>query len=228
MTASRASLPSPQSQERRAPPDFDRLARLYRWMELITFGPWLERCRFSFLGDLASCRRALVLGDGDGRFTARLTSLNPLIEVDAVDASSAMLRELLRRAGSGAARVQAHCADARLWQPANPPYDLAATHFFLDCLTGNEVRFLAKRMRSAMLPSAPWVLSEFATPGGVFGRWVARPLVWLLYRAFGLLTGLSIRTLPDHSSALRAAGFALRERRTFLCGLLAAEIWTAL
>ena len=228
MTASRSSLPSPQSQERRAPPDFDRLARLYRWMELVTFGPWLERCRFSFLGDLASCRRALAMGDGDGRFTARLTSLNSLIEVDAVDTSSAMLRELLRRAGSCAARVQVHCADARLWQPANPPYDLVATHFFLDCLTGDEVRFLAEKMGSDMLPSALWVVSEFATPEGVFGRWVARPVVWLLYRAFGLLTGLSIRTLPDHAAALRAAGFTLRERRAFLGGLLAAEIWAAL
>lgn len=227
MKATGAPLPSPQSHAHRAPPDFDRLARLYRWMELVTFGPWLDRCRFSFLGDLASCRRALVMGDGDGRFTARLTRLNPLIEVDAVDASSAMLRELLRRAGSGAARVQVHCADARLWQPANPPYDLIATHFFLDCLTGDEVRFLAERLRGAMLPSALWVLSEFATPEGVFGRWVARPVVWLLYRAFGLLTGLSIRTLPNHAAGLRAAGFTLRERRTFLCGLLTAEIWSA-
>ncbi len=208
-------------------PKFDGVARLYRWMELVTFGPWLERCRCIFLGELAGCRRAAVLGDGDGRFTARLLRANPTIEIDAVDASVAMLHTLLHCAGTNAARVHTHYADARTWQPANPPYDLVATHFFLDCLSADEVRSLADRLREALSPSGLWVVSEFAIPEGAFGRWVARPLVWLLYRAFALLTGLAVRNLPNHSAALRAAGFTLRQRRSFLRGLLVAELWAA-
>lgn len=204
---------------------FDRLARLYRWMELFTFGPWLARCRCAYLGDLVACRRAAVLGDGDGRFTAQLLHSNASIEVDAVDASPAMLGALFRCAGPHASRVRAHCADAREWQPASPLYDLAATHFFLDCLTREEVHALAEKLRGALSPSALWVVSEFAIPPGAFGRWVARPVVWLLYRAFGLLTGLAVRTLPDYAAALRAAGFKLRKRRSFLRGLVVAEIW---
>jgi len=209
------------------PPNFNGLARIYRWMELVTFGPWLERCRFAFLGDLAGCRRAAVLGDGDGRFTAQLFRANPAIEIDAVDTSAAMLRALVHHAGRSAARVNIHCADARIWQPANPRYDLVATHFFLDCLTEDEVRSLAGRLRAALSPSGLWVVSEFAIPEGAFGRWIARPVVWLLYRAFGLLTGLAVRKLPDHASALHAAGYTLCGRRCFLCGLLAAELWSA-
>jgi ubiquinone/menaquinone biosynthesis C-methylase UbiE len=213
--------------KRGAPPKFDNLAHFYRWMELVTFGPWLERCRCAFLGDLAGCRRAAVLGDGDGRFTAQLLRANPTIEIDAVDASAAMLRTLLRRATHNAARVRVFCADARAWQPASPPYDLVATHFFLDCLTEDEVRSLADRLRGALSPSGLWLVSEFAIPEGAFGGWIAQPVVWLLYRAFGLLTGLAVRKLPDYASALRAAGFTLRQRRSFLGGLLAAEIWSA-
>ena len=82
-----------------APPDLNRLAGVYAWMEAVTFGPWLSRCRLTFLGEMRSCRRALVLGDGDGRFTARLLRANPEVEIDTVDASTAMLRALLRRAG---------------------------------------------------------------------------------------------------------------------------------
>jgi ubiquinone/menaquinone biosynthesis C-methylase UbiE len=195
-------------------------------MELLTFGPWLKRCRYAFLGDLARCRRGIVLGDGDGRFTAQLLRIHSTIEIDAVDLSTAMLRTLLGRAGHNAARVRAQAADARTWQPANPPYDLVATHFFLDCLTAEEVRSLADTMLEALSPSGLWVVSEFAIPEGAFGRWVARPMVWLLYRAFGLLTGLAVRELPDHAAALCAAGFRLLERRSFLCGLLAAELWS--
>jgi hypothetical protein len=54
------------------PPDFNRLARFYRWMELVSFGPWLCWCRCAFVGEVSACRYALILGDGDGRFTARL------------------------------------------------------------------------------------------------------------------------------------------------------------
>ena len=85
-------------------PDFNRLARLYRWMEFFTFGPFLAMTRGTFVGRLADRRRALVLGDGDGRFTARLLRANTAVTVDAVDGSEAMLSALMRRAGADADR----------------------------------------------------------------------------------------------------------------------------
>jgi hypothetical protein len=50
-------------------------------------------------------------------------------------------------------------------------------------------------------------------------------LVSLLYRAFGVLTGLRVRQLPDYSSALKIAGFTLEKERTWLVGLLVAQLW---
>jgi SAM-dependent methyltransferase len=207
-------------------PDFDHLARPYRWMEYASFGPWLWWCRCWFLPELTESRRALVLGDGDGRFTARLLAANPHIQVDAVDVSSSMLRSLVRRAGSHAGRVIIHCADARSWQPDSLPCDLVVTHFFLDCLTTAEVRKLAAALRGTVAPSALWLVSEFAVPRSWFGRAVARPVVAALYWAFGWMTGLKVRTLPDHASAMRAAGFTIKMRRTWLGGLLASELWS--
>jgi hypothetical protein len=209
------------------PPNFDRLATLYRWMEYLTFGPWLNRIRCAFLTDLGACRRALVLGDGDGRFTERLLRSNPTIQIDAVEASPAMLNSLLRRAGPNATRVQTYLADARQWQPPTHPYDLVATHFFLDCLTTNEVQSLASQLRAAVSPSALWLVSEFSIPPGLFGRLAARPLVAALYVAFGWLTGLSVRVLPDYRTALSASGFSLVQDRTLLWGLLTGELWSA-
>jgi SAM-dependent methyltransferase len=218
-------------------PNFDRLAGIYGLMERASFGPWLGRCRCAFLDDLAACRRALVLGDGDGRFTARLLEANAVVQIDAIDASPAMLRALLRRAGPHAGRVHAEVADARLWQPEtaqseagrgqNPPYDLVVTHFFLDCLTTAEAHSLAAALRPALAPSARWVVSEFAVPEGWFGLLVARPVVWGLYCAFGWLTGLKVRRLPDHAGALGACGFTLEMRRSWLWGLLISEVWRA-
>lgn len=226
-TAIRSAVRSETTRQSPKTANFNRLARLYRWMEYLSFGPWLWWCRCAFLRDLSGCRRAAILGDGDGRFTARLLAANSQIEIDVVDASDAMLRSLMRRAGSNTGRVTAHCADARAWLPASPPYDLIVTHFFLDCLTTGEVRALAARMHGSAAPAARWIVSEFAEPADGFKRIAARSVVALLYRAFGLLTGLEVRTLPDHHAALREAGFALEERRTRLRGLLASEVWRA-
>jgi SAM-dependent methyltransferase len=248
-----ATLSRPETRLRRVA-DFDALAGVYRWMEWLSFGPWLGICRMAFLHELTGARSAAVLGDGDGRFTARLLEASPGVRVEAVDASEAMLYALLRRAGEDAGRVRTWHGDARAWPeeaqawpenargwpetaPARPetgqiwpetgqaPFDLIATHFFLDCLTTAEVAGLASRIAAVAAPGAGWVISEFAVPPGWFGRWVARPLIRLLYSAFGWLTGLEVRQLPDYAAGLHAAGFRLERRRSLLGGLLTAEIW---
>jgi SAM-dependent methyltransferase len=207
-------------------PRFDRLASVYRWLEWGSFGPYLARSRRTWLNRLANSRRALVIGDGDGRFTARLLRANPVLEIDAVDASPAMLQALVRRAGPHGCRVHPCVVDARELRLSGPPsHDLVITHFFLDCLTTGEVRSLAAAILPSLVPEARWVVSEFAIPSGGFGRFVAAPLVWALYRAFGFLTGLGVRRLPDHHAALGDAGFHLAASRTWLRGLLASELW---
>lgn len=207
-------------------PHFDRLASPYRLLERLTFGRALERCRTTFLPELASCRSALLLGDGDGRFAARLLATNTALLADAVDASPAMLRALVLNAGLHAGRVRVHVADARLFTPPHPPYDLIATHFFLDCLSTAEVAALASNLRACATPRTRWVLSEFAVPPGRFGTLIARPLVTALYCAFALFTGLRVLRLPACAQALAAAGFTRIQQRQFLRGLLVAELWT--
>lgn len=209
-------------------PNFDRLARVYRWMEWASFGPWLQYCRYAFLPSLMDRRRALILGDGDGRFTARLLRSNSQIQVDVVDASSAMLEELLRRAGPDGSRVHAECADVRYWLASSGDYDLIVSHFFLDCLTAEEIEKLAENLRRVSQPSALWIISEFSIPQNTYGQLFAGPLIAGLYRAFGLLTGLDARKLPDHRTALFGSGFALRAKRRYLGGLLISELWAVI
>jgi SAM-dependent methyltransferase len=221
LTPSSAAIHPPAA----PPPDFDRLALVYHWMEWLSFGPFLSRCRCAFLDRFSHCRRALVLGDGDGRFTARLLAHNPAVLIDAVDASPAMVSELARRAGPHRSRVQIQVADIRAWESPAPDYDLVVTHFFLDCLGSDEIESLARRLRSHLQPDAAWVVSEFNLPANRFGRFIAGPLIALLYHAFGLLTGLRIRALPDHRKALAQSGFILKHQRKWLSGLLVSEWW---
>jgi ubiquinone/menaquinone biosynthesis C-methylase UbiE len=207
------------------PANFNRLARVYRWLEWFTFGPILWQCRCAYLVEMKNRQAALVIGDGDGRFTAQLLKQNPHIAIDAVDASESMLHRLKQHAGPNADRVHTHLADARQLHLAPRKFDLVATHFFLDCLTTVEVESLAKRLRETMTSDAVWVVSEFAIPDNWYGRLIARPLVTALYLAFGFLTGLTIRELPAHHEALQRAGLVLTRQRKRVWGLLVSELW---
>lgn len=209
-------------------PNFDVIARAYRWLEYVTFGPALTRCRNHFLPGFADRRRALILGDGDGRFTARLLGSNPRLEADAVDVSPAMLDLLTHRAANAhptaAARLRTHLADARTVVPSGT-YDLVVTHFFLDCLTQRDLDTLAGRLRPHLAANAVWLVSDFRIPAGPL-RLAARALIRGLYIGFRVLTGLRTTHLPDHAVALTSIGLTRAAQRLSLGGLLTTELWT--
>jgi hypothetical protein len=209
------------------PPSFDRLARLYRWMEYFSFGPYLQQCRTLRSQEMIERRRALVYGDGDGRFLAELVCRVPTIQVVAVDASLEMLRQATRRLASGA-RVRPVHADALGGDPAafpEAPFDLIVTHFFLDCFDEVEIASLVLRVNGAVEDEALWVVSDFAIPRRPGARLAGTLIVRGLYLAFGLLTGLKVRRLPDHGRVMRKANWILEDRRELLMGLLVSESW---
>lgn len=210
-----------------SPPNFDWIAKPYRWLEYGSFGPLLERCRYYFLSDCTQARRALVLGDGDGRFTEQLLLANPAIQVDAVDASAAMLRELQQRSRSIGAgqRVRIIQADIRTWSPEPRGYDMVVSHFFLDCLLPLELEELVERVSASLAPQALWLISDFSIPEGGWRRPLARVLVRFLYFAFRVLTKLEVRQLPDYSHILAQRGFLRLRQKTFLGGLLITDLW---
>ncbi len=209
------------------PPNFDCIAPLYRWLEYLTLGPLLEQTRNHFLPALVGCRSALVLGDGDGRFTARMLALHPGMQVRAVDLSRQMLRLLearVARVGAGD-RLQTTLEGALQFTPDNP-LDLVVTHFFLDCLTQQEVELLLKRLRPSLAEDALWLVSDFQVPPG----WLRVPawlLIRALYAAFRVLTGLRVTQLPAYGRALKAAGFHKLGERSSIGGLLVTELWRA-
>jgi SAM-dependent methyltransferase len=207
-------------------PNFDRLAGPYRWLEYLSFGPFLWCCRVQYLPQLCDCRHALILGDGDGRFTAELLRRNAQIAVHAVDLSPTMIETTELAAKAHSSRLTTEIADVRGWSPGTSVrYDAIVSHFFLDCLTSSEVAGLAQRIAASVSPGGLWVVSDFAVPRTLFGALIARPLVSGLYLAFHWLTGLRIRALPEHAQALAAAGWLLKSEQGWLNGLLLSQLW---
>jgi SAM-dependent methyltransferase len=207
-----------------APPNFDTVARIYRFAEYLALGPLLQRARTHFLPELPPRHQALLLGDGDGRFLARLLPHRPHLSALAVDTSAAMLRLLRHRCQPYIQRVRTLQASALTVTPS-PGTDLIVTHFFLDCLTQPELLTLAQTIAANTAPGTLWLLSDFAIPPTAILRPLAALYIRSLYLAFRILTGLRVTHLPDPQSALASVGFTRIARHEFLCGLIYTEIW---
>lgn len=212
---------------RPTPPNFDKIARPYRWLEYLTLGKALDNCRLHFLPQLFERRHALILGDGDGRFLAQLLKHNPGLRADAVDSSAVMLQLLRQRCEATLpntdSRLCTYHHDA-LTFPLNDSYDLVVTHFFLDCFNSPELDSLIARIGSRLAPNALWLISDFRVPSGPM-RLPAQLLIGSLYLAFRLLTGLRTTRLPDHATPLKKSGLTRISHQHRLAGLLTSKLW---
>jgi SAM-dependent methyltransferase len=209
--------------------NFDPLARPYRWLEYLTLGRTLERCRLHYLPTLLQQKRALILGDGDGRFLAQLLAQNPHLHADAVDTSAIMLKLLSRRCEAVDANIESrlqinHTSALNFSPPSEEKYDLVVTHFFLDCLTQTDLESLIHRISPSLAPGAIWLFSDFRVPSGPM-RLPAKLVIRTLYLAFRILTGLRTTHLPDHATPLAHAGLTRVAYHHRLAGLLTTEIW---
>ena len=137
---------------------FDRLARVYRPLELLAFGRGLERARFALLDRLAACREVLVLGEGDGRCLVRLLQVAPQARVDCVDFSAAMLARAAGRLDATAkARVRFVQLDVLADDLPEKPYCAVVTMFFLDCFTDAQLALLVPRIAARLRPGGRWL-----------------------------------------------------------------------
>ena len=90
-------------------------------------GTKLQRCREAFLGLIPPPRRALLVGEGNGRFLAALRRAYPQVQCVCVDASARMLeraRTSLEAAGLGVEGIQFVQADILEWTPPSREFDL--------------------------------------------------------------------------------------------------------
>lgn len=205
-------------------PNFNALAPYYRWIEAVTFGPLLQWCRTALLPEMLTAQRALVLGDGDGRFLAELLAANPSAAVEAIDISPAMVK-LARRRNAGNERVRFHIGDARCASFAPARYDLIVTNFFLDCFGLFDLERMILALAAALEPGGRWVVGDFRLPARGWPRLAGRAALAAMYAFFRLATRLPARQLVEPDRLLRRSGLTLVSEESRLRGFLSARLW---
>jgi ubiquinone/menaquinone biosynthesis C-methylase UbiE len=207
---------------------FDSIARHYRWLETVVFGGALQRSRTHWLDGISTPKRALIVGEGNGRFLCDLVRTHPESEIDCVDASQRMLecaRGRLARTSQGAGRnVRFVQCDIRCWAPPRS-YDLVVSHFVLDCFERDDVERIVETLARAASPGAVWLLADFTLPAQGWRRAGARVLLAVMYRFFRVTAGIAAETLVDPGSYLEKQGFVRTSRRAFCAGLVQSDLW---
>ena len=210
---------------------FDAVAPWYRTLETITFGNTLQGARVAFVSEIGSPRRALIVGEGTGRFLAALLRHHPLITIDCLDSSERMLdlarQHVLETNPDEIRRVAFLRDDVMSWTP-NERYDLIVTHFVLDCFSTEHVGLIVAKLAQAAAPNATWLLADFRIPRAGFARSHARAWLAVMYWFFRAVAGIEAQKLVEPSPFLRVEGFALAGQNLFRLGMVKSELWRKL
>jgi hypothetical protein len=208
--------------------NFNRLAAHYHWMETFFAGGLMQRGRLTFLSRTRHCRRALLVGEGTGKFLAELLRANPQIQVTCLENCRGMIEQMRRRLSAkklDASRVEFQQRDALHWSSPPEKFDLVVTNFFLDCFRAEQLQRLVPLLAGATTAEAIWLLADFREPERGWQRWRARIILALLYAFFKVATSLSASRLTPPDRFLAGAGFNLIERRFVSFGFVHADFW---
>jgi len=203
---------------------FDRVARIYRWLEAFVFGNQLQEARLAFLDKIGSAGRVLVVGEGDGRFLAEFVRLHPKSEVDCIEASGAMLR--LAQARAESPRINFIHQDVNESFLEREVYDLVVTHFVLDCFNERTLSHLIEKLCSAAAPSSRWLIADFCEPATGWRRWWGRFLIAIMYQFFRAVAGIEATRLVDFAPFLRLGGFTLSTQVFSPNKMIRSQLWT--
>jgi hypothetical protein len=208
--------------------NFDRLAAHYHWLEKLFAGGLMQRCRTTFLARTKNCRRALLVGEGTGKFLVELLRFNPQIQITCVEHCEGMIeqtRERLAMEKLDGARVQFKQMDALDWTPPLEKFDLIVTNFFLDCFRAEQLQKLVPLLAASTTADAVWLLTDFCVPESGWQRWRAKIILAMLYAFFKLTTSLSANWLTPPDMFLTNSGFKLVDRRLASFGFAHSDFW---
>jgi SAM-dependent methyltransferase len=196
-------------------------------LETILAGGVLQCCRTEFLAHVSGCRRALLLGEGPGRFLVELLRINPNAEVVCLEQSPRMIREAawqVKRNGLANQHLRFEKCDALQWKPSGK-FDLVVSHFFLDCFPPDALAYVTGKVAAATTENACWLLTDFRVPDQGWRKWRGTVVLALMYTFFRFATRLSASQVTPPDEFLRGAGFRLAARRLANFGLIHSDLW---
>lgn len=203
--------------------NYSKLAHSYHSLERCTMGRSLQSARTGQLDrlcELTTVRRALIVGEGNGSFLLSFARKFPDTQITVVEPSEGMIQLASRRLeAAGLASKRINFIQMDISEAVFPAghFDLIVTHFFFDGFESAEVGKLILQLEGHAKDGAYWLLSDFCIPERGWRKWRAQFWLYVLYRFFGLTTGLTVRELPAIEALMEESLFTRIDRQSY-CG----------
>lgn len=212
---------------RARPISFCRFARAYNFLEKLVFKDALEKTRFACLDSIAEAKRILLLGEGDGRFLAKLTSINPDCLITVLDASPIMLALAKAKVPAMFQGEIYFCKEDATKIPFPfEAFDAVVSHFFFDCFTEETLSALLEKLSSTLRPSGKWLIADFVEPSPNTLHSLPQFLcLRILYAFFRLTCGIEARRVISLHKILRTHGLCESRCISFSNGLLTSLVF---
>lgn len=200
--------------------DFDRVARVYRVLEMLRFGNALQRSRVALIDRLGQPKRALLLGDGDGRLLAELGNRCHDCTMTSVDLSQQMLLLQKKRCGEHVGYIRADTRNL----PLGETFDLIITAYHLDCFESHDLELVLREISRLLNVEGRLYVVDFVQPESGWRHHWTRLWIRILIIFFRSTAKLQTRRLPDIETALIRQGFD-RTHSHCLNGWIVSSIW---
>ena len=172
--------------------NYDTVAFVYDRLARTVFGKAQVEAQLWLLKAVPAAATILIIGGGTGWILEALTKLHRAgLAITYVDASARMLAQSEKRAVgcNKVSFVLSAAEDVEL----NNEYDVVLTPFFFDNIGQEGVSGICEKISNHLKPGGKWLYCDFENAGKLWQR----ILLWSMYRFFGLMCGITTRTLPD-------------------------------
>lgn len=202
--------------------NFDFVASAYPVLEFASFGNVLNEARDAFLRRTARAPHVLLIGEGNGRFLAKLLARKRGGSVTVIDSSPKMLRLLAKRIAGIRRYTELKLVDADflLWSGKQASFDAIVTHFFLDLFRPQSQLRVVGKITEVAKPEALWIDVDYRVTKTKLRH---RVLDWLQYRFDETFSGVEADRHYDPFDHIRASGWFVGEERLFCSGRVSAQ-----
>lgn len=210
------------------PKGFDHLASFYDAFTCLISLNYINKSQNTFISELHSNKKGLILGGGTGYFLQKLLEQNQHIEITYVDFSMKMIEYAKKRISktnpNDLHRVTFICKAVELIEFNE--YDLIVCNYFLDMFDSKYVTILSKKMRKSLVTGGYLYVTDFTIPQkNIFFQWGTQTGLKLLYYFFNCTTQLKANKLPEINTILQHEGFTFTHTKDFLHGILRCRLY---
>ncbi len=201
-------------------PNFNIIAPLYDQLSFLVFGNNLIKAKKQFLHFIPRKGHLLIMGGGTGNVLNYLLKHHEELKIDFIDSSSKMVS--LSRTKIEAAftnRVHFICGSHKDVPLVN--YDAITMFFVLDCMKQQEGMEFATSLFSHLKDDGLFLFADFFhTP-----RISQRILIWLMYRFFQVVAGITAFNLPAYEQIFQQLQLIEIEKKIFLNGFIQSGVY---